>query len=126
MDKQPLISSTQAVKQEAGLLGLAGALLAALMSSLCCLGPLVYLIFGVSAASFSGLHKLSWLQWPMMAVSLFLLALGFWRLYLSSKPYCSAFLSRRAMTILYWLALPMVLIMLFYPFLLPYVLEWLQ
>ena len=106
--------------------GLAGAVVAALVSSLCCLGPLVYLVFGVSAAGFSGLEKLGWLQWPMIGGSLVLLLAGFWRLYVSRQPYCNAYVSRRVMCMLYWLAVPLVLALLFYPFFLPYVLEWLE
>ncbi|MGX2952331.1 hypothetical protein ACWAU3_04015 [Shewanella sp. JL219SE-S6] len=67
---------------------LAAAVVAAVASSLCCIGPLIYLVFGVSAASLSGIEQLGWLQVPMLALSTLLILLGFWRLYFS-KGLCA-------------------------------------
>ena len=102
---------------------IAATLISAVLSSLCCLAPLLYLVFGVSVAGLTWLQHFSWLQWPMMGVSLLLLGFGFWRLYFSSKLYCSTRFSLKTMRILYWIAVPVVLIVLFYPFFLPWVLE---
>ncbi len=92
-------------------------------SSLCCIGPLIYLVFGVSAAWASGIEKLGWLQVPMIVVSLGLIAFGFWRLHFSRKPYCAGRISRFQMLCLYWIAVPPILLLQFYPFVLPWVYE---
>lgn len=109
-----------------GLATLLIAIFAAAASSLCCIGPLLYLVFGISAAWASGINQLGWLQAPMIVVSLGLMAFGFWRLYFSRRPYCSAHLSRRQMLWLYWIALPLILALQLYPFVLPWILEVLE
>ncbi len=107
--------------------GLVGAIIggtaAAFLSSLCCVGPLLYLVFGISAAGLSGLGALTWLQWPMIVLSLGLMAYGLWRLFLSSKPLCTGGLSLRSLKVLYLVLAPLALLLLFYPFILPIFLE---
>ncbi|WP_210405309.1 mercuric transporter MerT family protein [Limnobaculum zhutongyuii] len=105
---------------------LAAAIAAAVASSLCCIGPLIYLVFGVSAAGLSGIEKLGWLQFPMIAVSSVLIIMGFWRLYFSRKPFCRGSISRFQMLCLYWIAVPIVLAFQLYPFVLPWLLEVLE
>lgn len=102
---------------------LAAAVIAAVASSLCCIGPLIYLVFGVSAAGLSGIERLGWLQFPMIALSSVLILMGFWRLYFSKKPFCSGSISRTQMLWLYWIAVPIVLVFQLYPFVLPWLLE---
>ncbi len=102
---------------------LAAAIIAAAASSLCCIGPLIYLVFGVSAASLSGIEQLGWLQIPMIVVSLGLIISGFWRLYFSKKPFCTGRLSRFQVLCLYWIAVPVILALQFYPFVLPWIFE---
>lgn len=101
----------------------ATAIIAAVASSLCCIGPLLYLVFGISAASLSGVEQLTWLHYPMLLLSVGLIALGFWRLYFSRRPLCSGTFSRTKMLILYWLAVPLVLAFQLYPYVLPWILE---
>ncbi|MCU8006501.1 hypothetical protein L5M11_03020 [Shewanella sp. SM87] len=105
---------------------MAAAVLAAVASSLCCIAPLIYLVFGVSAASLSGIEQLSWLQVPMLILSTGLILMGFWRLYFAKKPLCIATLSRTQMLWLYWLTVPVVLAFQSYPFVLPWLLEVLE
>ena len=101
---------------------LGGAVLSAVASSLCCLGPLLYLVFGVSAAGLTGLGRLSWLRIPMTILSLLFVGYGFWRLYFSSKPTCAGMLSRKKMSLLYWISVPVILFFILYPVVLPLVL----
>ncbi|GAB1128124.1 MAG: Hg(II) uptake system permease component MerT family [Shewanella algae] len=115
--------SSQQNSSKGFLATLAAAVVAAVASSLCCIGPLIYLVFGVSAASLSGVEQLGWLQVPMLALSTLLILLGFWRLYFSKKPLCTATMSRTRMLLLYWLAVPVVLAFQLYPFVLPWLLE---
>ncbi len=99
------------------------AIVAAMASSLCCIGPLIYLLFGVSAAGLSGVKQLGWLQYPMLVLSSGLLISGFWRLYLVKRPVCTGRFSLTKMRVLYWLSLPLVLAFQLYPYLLPWILE---
>ena len=114
--------------KQGGLKGIIAAMTAAigaaLVSSLCCVGPFIYLVFGVSAAGLSGLEHLAWLQWPMIALSMGLIGYGFWRLYFSAKPLCTGRFSRRQLTWLYWILSPVVLALLFYPFFIPWLMEF--
>jgi len=110
-------------KKHSALAVLGGAVAAAAASSLCCIGPLLYLVFGVSAASLAGLSpwlsKTGRFQAPLAALSLALVGYGFWRLHFSPKPLCAGGLSRKTLRWLYWLALPVVLFFILYPFVLP-------
>ena len=97
------MSASNSIK--GGVLTLLAAIVAAGASTLCCIGPLLYLLFGISAAGLVGIPGASWLQFPMIVVAVGLMARGFWRLHLSSKPVCVNVVSRRVLVWLYWLAL---------------------
>lgn len=105
---------------------LLAALLAAAASTLCCLGPLLYLVFGISAAGLTGIPALSWLQWPMIILAVGLMLRGFWRLYLSPRPVCVNVVSRRVLVWLYWLSLPLLLALMTYPYVLPWLWEMME
>ncbi len=99
------------------------AMLTAILSSLCCIGPLIYLLFGISAAALTGIQILNYLQIPMITLSVGLLLLGFWRLYFSKKPFCAGRLTRKQTLSLYWCTLPIILLFQLYPFILPWIIE---
>ncbi|MHA7845807.1 mercuric transporter MerT family protein [Serratia sp. D1N4] len=105
---------------------LLAALLAAAASTLCCLGPLLYLVFGISAAGLTGIPALSWLQLPMVVLSVGLMLRGFWRLYLSPRPVCVNVVSRRTLLWLYWLSVPLLLALMTYPYVLPWLWELME
>jgi len=98
---------------------LGGALLSAVASGLCCLGPLLYLVFGLSAAGLTGLGRLYRLRVPLAALSLLLVGYGFWNLYFSSKPLCGGWFSLSKTRLLYWLSVPVILFFVLYPAVLP-------
>ena len=102
---------------------LAAAVTTAVASSLCCIAPLIYLVFGVSAAGLSGLSQLTWLQWPMLIISLIFLGLITHKLFFSRKPLCSGIIQRKHLIVLYCIFLPFIIFMLTYPFVLSWVLE---
>ena len=102
---------------------LGAAVLSAAASGLCCLGPLLYLVFGVSAAGLTGFARLGWLQIPMAILSLLFVGYGFQRLYFSSRPICAGRLSLKQTRLLYWLTIPVILFFILYPWILPLVLE---
>ena len=114
----------RAFKSPLAILG--GAVLSAAVSSLCCLGPLLYLVFGVSAAGLTGLGRLSFLRAPLTILSLLFVGYGFWKLYFSSAPICSGWLSLPRMRLLYWLSVPVILFFILYPFIFPIILEALE
>ncbi|NUU68324.1 hypothetical protein HQN64_19755 [Enterobacteriaceae bacterium BIT-l23] len=118
------MSASNGVKS--GLVTLLAALVAAGASTLCCIGPLLYLLFGISAAGLIGIPALDWLQIPMIILSVGLMARGFWRLYLSPKPICVNVVSRRVLEWLYWLSVPLVLLLITYPWVLPWILETME
>ncbi|MEX3019521.1 mercuric transporter MerT family protein [Kluyvera sp. STS39-E] len=115
------MSASNSIK--GGILTLLAAIIAAGASTLCCIGPLLYLLFGISAAGLVGIPGASWLQIPMVLVAVGLMARGFWRLYLSPKPVCISVVSRRVLVWLYWIAVPLVLVLITYPYVLPWILE---
>ncbi|AYL61969.1 mercuric transporter MerT family protein [Citrobacter youngae] len=88
---------------------------AAVTAGLCCVGPLLYLLFGISAASFAVFTQFEFLRVPLMLLSLGLLLRVFWRLYFSKKLWCSGWLSLKQARVLYWCALALILPVLFYP-----------
>lgn len=117
------MTTSQASSAKPLLVTMAAAVVAAVASSLCCIAPLIYLVFGVSAAGLSGLSSLAWLQVPMLLLSTGLIFLGFWRLYFAKKPLCTGKFSRGQMLLAYWLTVPIVLAFQLYPFVLPWLLE---
>jgi len=102
---------------------LGGAVLSAAASSLCCLGPLLYLVFGLSASGLTGLGRLSWLRVPLAVLSFLVVGYGFRQLYFSSKPLCAGWFSLARLRLLYWLSVPVILFFVFYPELIPLILE---
>lgn len=102
------------------------AVTAAVASTLCCIAPLLYLAFGISSAWLVGLNELSYLQLPMLVISLLTFGYGFWLLNFSGKIICTKYLSHRHLQILYWLLAPIILFFLSYPYVLPYFLEWFE
>ena len=112
------MSASNSIKS--GLVTVLAAVIAAGASTLCCVGPLLYLVFGISAAGLIGVPAFDWLHIPMIILSVGLMARGFWRLYLSPKPICVNLVSRRVLVWLYWLSVPLILALLTYPWVLPW------
>lgn len=102
---------------------LMAALSAAIASTLCCIGPLIYLIFGISSPWLMNLSEFVWLQIPMTILSLSLFGYGFWLLFFSKKIICTKYLSRRSLIVLYLLVFVVILFFLLYPTVLPWILE---
>ncbi|WP_439241227.1 hypothetical protein [Lonepinella sp. BR2474] len=102
------------------------ALIAAVTSSLCCIAPLIYLIFGVSSTWLIGLNQLDWLRMPMLILSLGAFGYGFWLLVFSKKIICTKYLSRKALLWGYWILFMFIIFLLSYPTLLPLILEYVE
>ncbi|QHB16999.1 MULTISPECIES: mercuric transporter MerT family protein [Mannheimia] len=99
------------------------AVVTAVSSTLCCIAPLVYLLFGVSSPWLIGLNQFAFLQIPMLILSLAAFGYGFWLLNFSNKMICTKYFSRKTLVILYWLVFVVVIFFLTYPYILPYILE---
>ncbi|TDQ59632.1 mercuric ion transport protein [Mesocricetibacter intestinalis] len=99
------------------------AVLAAVTSTLCCIAPLLYLLFGVSSAWLVKLDALSFLRFPLLLLSLAAFGYGFWLLTFSKKIICSRYISRKTLLVLYGIMFIFILFFLLYPNLLPWLLE---
>lgn len=100
------------------------AVIAAVTSTLCCIAPLVYLMFGISSTWLMELNRFEYLRIPMLMVSLGAFGYGFWLLNFSNKIICTRYFSRQTLIVLYWIVFFIMLFFLSYPTLLPYILEW--
>lgn len=99
------------------------AVAAAMGSTVCCIAPLVYLLFGISSTWLISLNEYEWLRLPFLVISLSAFGYGFWLLFFSKKVICTQYLSRRTLLILYGLVFMLVLFFLTYPTVLPWILE---
>ncbi|WP_025235002.1 mercuric transporter MerT family protein [Mannheimia sp. USDA-ARS-USMARC-1261] len=99
------------------------AVVTAVSSTLCCIAPLIYLLFGISSPWLMELNQLEFLQIPMLILSLCAFGYGFWLLNFSNKIICTKYFSRRTLVILYWVVFVIVMFFLTYPYVLPYILE---
>lgn len=102
------------------------AVIAAVTSTLCCIAPLVYLMFGISSTWLMELNRFEYLRIPMLIVSLGAFGYGFWLLNFSNKIICTRYFSRQTLIVLYWVVFFIMLFFLSYPTLLPYILEWIS
>ena len=99
------------------------ALNTAVTSTLCCIAPLIYLVFGVSSTWLIGLGEYDYLRIPMLIISLCAFAYGFWLLMFSKKIICSKYISRKKLVVLYWIVFIVMIFFLTYPTILPWILE---
>ncbi|MDH2926284.1 hypothetical protein FW755_03805 [Lonepinella koalarum] len=99
------------------------AVVAAVTSSLCCIAPLIYLLFGVSSSWLIELNQLDYLRIPMLMLSLAAFGYGFWLLVFSKNIICTKYLSRKTLLWCYWILFVLIIFLLSYPTLLPFILE---
>jgi len=105
-------------------MGLIGALLAGIGASACCLGPLLLLSLGVSGAWIGHLTALEPYRPVWIILTIVLLGLSFRRLYLTPSACapgdsCTP-ASRKLQRILFWVLLPVVVLLLISPWVLPF------
>lgn len=108
--------------------GLFGAVASAIAASACCLGPLVLLSLGVSGAWISHLTRLDPYRPVFVAISLVSFAFAFYRIYRKpqeeycpvGKP-CARRDTKRAYKTALWIVLALILGLLIFPYLVPYV-----
>lgn len=66
-----------------------GSLLAAILASSCCIGPLLLVTLGVSGAWIGNLTALEAYQPVFVLITVAFLAIGFWQVYFKPKQACS-------------------------------------
>lgn len=109
-----------------------GAVVAAFASSLCCLGPLLFAALGIGGAGL--LVKLTPYRAPLATVTLLLLATGFYYTYRKPRaaavanvdaPACACELPRanRLGRVMLWVASLIVVGLLSFPYLAPYLFD---
>lgn len=109
---------------------MAGAVVAAFASSLCCLGPLIFAALGIGGAGL--VVRLTAYRTPLAAATLALLATGFFFAYRTARApvgataegqACACELPRanRLGRVMLWAATVLVLALLSFPYLTPYV-----
>lgn len=119
---RPLRGAERSAATRLGL-GLGAALAAGLGAGLCCAGPLLYLLFGVSAAGLARLQAPEWVQALLAVVAVLSLAAVAWRLYGSKRRLCMPQAQRHRWHAMFWLTTIGVAVLLSYPWLLPLVLD---
>jgi mercuric ion transport protein len=111
-----------------GRYSLAGAVLAALAASLCCVGPLLLLALGVGGAWASSLRVLEPYRPILIALTLGFLGFAFYRAYrtpagaaCAPDGSCTVPRGARVSRIALWIITPIILALLAFPYLAPHV-----
>jgi len=115
-------------KSRSGRWGLAGAMVAAIAASACCVGPLILMFLGVSGAWIGTLTALTPYQPIFITVSIILLGLSFYKTYHKQKEeecapgsYCANPSSKRFNKIVLWIFTAVIAGLLMFPYAAPYV-----
>ena len=104
---------------------LLGGVVAGIGASACCLGPLLLLSMGIGGAWIAHLTALEPYRPIVIVITIVFLGVTFWRLYLVAPSCdvgdnCIAERTLKVQRILFWILLPVVLLLLVSPWILPY------
>lgn len=108
-----------------GKASLSGGLLAGLLASACCVGPLALVMLGVSGAWIASLTLLEPFRWVFVGVALAFMALAWRRIYrapaAACEPgsVCALPQASRLYRILFWVVSAIVLLALAFPYFAP-------
>ncbi len=99
---------------------LIGAIVAAVVASLCCVGPLVLIALGIGGAWASTLTHLEFLRPIAILITLLFLGIAFWKLYITPKRCaidkpCAKPRLLRVQRIIFWLVTIVLLLLLAFP-----------
>lgn len=103
---------------------LVGSVLAGVGASACCVGPLLLLSMGIGGAWISHLTALEPYRPVFIVLTVLFLGVTFWRLYLVPQSCavgdnCIADRTRKVQRILFWVLLPVVILLVASPWILP-------
>ncbi len=99
---------------------LGGAIIGAIVASLCCIGPLLLLALGVSGVWISTFTQLEFLRPIGIIITLVFLTFAFWRLYLMplqcsiDKP-CAKPGNLRVQRLIFWVIALLLILLLTFP-----------
>lgn len=104
---------------------LIGGVLAGIGASACCIGPLLLLSMGIGGAWIAHLTALEPYRPVFIALTVLFLGWTFWKLYLVPQSCaiddnCIADRTRKAQRVLFWVLLPVVLLLVVSPWILPF------
>lgn len=123
-----MINSDKPQKSGSARWGLAGAMVAAIAASACCVGPLVLMFLGISGAWIGTLTALAPYQPIFMTVAVVLLGLSFYKMYHKPKEeecapgsYCASPSAGRFNKIILWIFTAAIAGLLMFPYAAPYV-----
>jgi len=102
---------------------LLGGMLAGIGASACCVGPLLLLSLGISGAWIVHLTALEAYRPIFIVLTILLLSIAFWKLYLApgscaSEENCLADRTRKLQRILFWILAPVILVLIASPWIL--------
>ena len=107
--------------------GLVGAIVTAIIASICCLGPLVLLALGISGAWISSLSALEPYRPVFMTITFVFLGFAFYTVYKKPKvetcesgSYCGNPKAERISKIILWVVTVSVVILFALPYVIPY------
>lgn len=103
---------------------LVGGVLAGIGASACCVGPLLLLSLGISGAWIVHLTALEAYRPAFIVLTVLLLGMAFWRLYLvpqscAQEETCIADRTQKVQRILFWILAPVTLGLIASPWILP-------
>lgn len=105
---------------------LTGGLLAGLLASACCVGPLVLVMVGVSGAWISNLTLLEPYRWVFIGIALVFMALAWRRIYRAPAAaecepgtVCALPQSKRVYRVMFWVVSALVLLAFAFPYFAP-------
>ena len=103
---------------------LIGGVLAGIGASACCVGPLLLLSMGIGGAWIAHLTALEPYRPGFIVLTVLFLGVTFWKLYLVPQncavdDNCIADRSRKVQRLLFWVLLPIVLLLVVSPWILP-------
>lgn len=103
---------------------LVGGVLAGIGASACCIGPLLLLSMGIGGAWIAHLTALEPYRPLFIVLTVLFLGLTFWKLYLvpqscTAGDTCIADRTRKVQRVLFWVLLPVVLLIVASPWILP-------
>lgn len=122
MNQSTMTSETNLVKAK-GLLSSVGSLIPSFFVSTCCLGPTVYVLFGVSVGGLSVFAPLEPYRPVFMVVAVALLGYAFCHLYVQPPAFACVENGRsslRTHRLLFWVASIVFLVAALYPLVLPH------
>ncbi len=104
---------------------LIGGVLAGIGASACCVGPLLLLSMGIGGAWIAHLTAFEPYRPVFIVLTALLLGWTFWKLYLASQSCtvgdnCIADRTRKVQRILFWVLLPLILLLVASPWILPF------